>query len=324
MTVTEVRVASAQGTGTVSIVTPASGNLLLAEVRKNQGGGSAPTLPSGFTLAGMYGPSTGDGNFVGFAYKIADGTETSVTWGNMSGGSRRVTCFELSKSLGTWNVQETGETTDATMSASAGPITPAHTDGLGFFHTIWSSSLSETRTPAAGWTQRHDESFQGHLNSKASLTTSAETGGVSWPNLTRDVASGIVVVSDFSAGGSAVGDDLDLRWSVRDAVGDTADLRWSVRDIVGDTLDARWSVRDSIGENLDLRWAVRDAAGDTLDLRWSVEALPAQAVTQTRSSEALDPPPATSGFDRVPGRAYDPERTMPAMFIATQFRPNEV
>jgi hypothetical protein len=88
-------------------------------------------------------------------------------------------------------------------------------------------------------------------------------------SINLDQAS-LVKVTPASA--SAVGAQLDLRWSVRAAAGKSSDQRWAVQAVAGQQRDLRWSVATTTGTSSDLRWSVRGLAGASSDQRWSVRA----------------------------------------------------
>lgn len=82
--------------------------------------------------------------------------------------------------------------------------------------------------------------------------------------------SSLVKVTPASA--SAVGAQLDLRWSVRAAAGKSSDQRWAVQAAAGQQRDLRWSVATTTGTSSDLRWSVRGLAGASSDQRWAIRA----------------------------------------------------
>lgn len=98
------------------------------------------------------------------------------------------------------------------------------------------------------------------------------------------VAAGVVKVSKSDtdiadlndelwpvAGGlTAVGKDLDFRWSIQQLAADNIDLRWAVQQLVAKNLDTRWGVNQLATDNVDLQWGIRQVIGDDLDLRWGI------------------------------------------------------
>src|SRR5436190_448982 len=92
---------------------------------------------------------------------------------------------------------------------------------------------------------------------------------------------------------TAVGKQLDYRWSVRALAGDQDDFRWSVRTVLGDQEDYRWSTRIFVGDQEDLRWQVKKAQGDQLDTRWSL------VTWQTHSLPIAPNLPINSKGDRM-------------------------
>lgn len=156
-----------------------------------------------------------------------------------------------------------------------------------------------------------------YLNTTA--TKAQWDGAKLWFNMTYTTSMGndgavvnitaMDIDGTYTAGVSAIGKALDLRWGVRTAVqslpltlrwavndatpeagygmgytggygtlpaapvGKDLDLRWTVRAALLDSLDLRWGVRTAVSDDLNAQWALRSLVADDLDVRWAAKAL---------------------------------------------------
>jgi hypothetical protein len=133
---------------------------------------------------------------------------------------------------------------------NTGPEVKSIVDATGYTQVILWSSSQEAGTPIPGSFQFDYVAF--------------------WASEASGTGQDPKLVVTHVVGLTAVGDTLDLRWSIRSKVADTLDIRWGVLKTLADTLDLRWSVLAALADTLDLRWSIRAPLADTLDLRWGV------------------------------------------------------
>ena len=173
----------------------------------------------------------------GYFFSIEPSYNTIRFYKRVSGtqsGLGTATTFTLNASTTySWKVEATGTTLRAKVWTGSEPGS-------------WTVSITDSSHTAAGYVGLE---FDG--GSAAAARTCY------WDAITLDVPT------------SAVGKNLDTRWSVRSVAGNTVDARWGTRAPVGKSLDARWGIRSTAGKNTDARWTVRGATAMPLDVQWS-------------------------------------------------------
>lgn len=139
--------------------TPGAGNLLVAWWSVRSGTANTLQTPAGWT-AHPTGPVDAGVDRGGMFYKVADGTESSITF-TLTGGTRHI--LTIAEYPGSWVVDDDAEATGTGTALASGSVTPPSGKRTLIFGGITSntSDVQASATPAAGWTEIADQMVDG-------------------------------------------------------------------------------------------------------------------------------------------------------------------
>jgi RHS repeat-associated protein len=176
-----------------------AGNLGVLVANISAGGSTAPSAPTGWTLATSK-KHTAANTYVAIFYRVLDGTEGSTVIGNMTTGNRGIWYFELaSTNNGTWTVDATvtNQVTTATSisTGAASNIRPA----VSIAGAEWTTSLPTT-SPAAtwnnAWTRKEYLRYQGTTGYKVHGSPGSQSSTISIDTLNpRSMAAAQAIFS---------------------------------------------------------------------------------------------------------------------------------
>lgn len=137
--------------------TPGAGNLLV--MWHSARSGKTPLTPSGWT-AHPQGTVVANNDRGGMFYKIAAGTESSIT-ASVSAGDRHA--CTIAEYAGTWTVDDDAEATGTGTALASGSVTPPTGERTLIVGGVTSntSDVQASVTPGAGWTELGDQMVDG-------------------------------------------------------------------------------------------------------------------------------------------------------------------
>ena len=78
--------------------------------------------------------------------------------------------------------------------------------------------------------------------------------------------NGVKILYREGAGVTAIGNEVQKIWNIRQAVPDTSQSIWNVRFALGDTSQYIWNIKASIGDTIQHIWHIRAALGKPVQL----------------------------------------------------------
>ena len=262
-----------------------AGTLLIALYFWSDGDGAAPALPTaptGYTTLYSQQTSAPVNNFSLF-YKIADGTETSVTIG--AGGaltffevtgvnnSNPITAFAINNAESTTGVRVPSGTGTLAVSPSTALVMGhwGYSDGDHFvnagsqlamvagtndandFYTGQVGSPGEEFHTFTSWAQVSNQSSQAIQYTPNNTTTEGNVAALWVINLDPDLES--------------VGRDLELQNSIQESVGNNVELQNAIVEFVSADLELRNLLLQFAGNNLELQTSIVEFSGNDFEIQ---------------------------------------------------------